>query len=194
MKRKKKPDASALAGWPSDEPRLLSLLPMIYVAWADGDLPRSDIEIIKGRVEGFDWLDEPKRTVVARWLDPDAPPSADELRELLTMIRSLAKDIPLSTSRSLADLGVEIARLNGADEKGHWATPAVSDALRDIESVLGLASIEACRNLLAVEGQRPAIAEEKTGIAFSTEAMTRLLDGEHRATRARVSVPRGQGA
>jgi acyl-CoA oxidase len=70
--------AAALA-----EPRLLAFLPIVYVAWADGDLEPAEIEDIRLQLAAFTELPESCRDLLDAWLDPAAPPAAGELASLL---------------------------------------------------------------------------------------------------------------
>ncbi len=54
-----------------DSPELLPYLPMIYVAWADGDLQPAEIRAICSRLEATEGLDGKCRKLLGVWLDPD---------------------------------------------------------------------------------------------------------------------------
>jgi len=179
-------DALRESGWPTDDPRLLALLPLIYVAWSDSELTPAEIGVIAERVGKLDWRAEAKRSVVERWLNPEMPPGPDELHVLLSIVRRLARDLPESERRSLADLGIELARASGGGDEMYWATAEVSGALVEIESVLGVDPSEACRELLSPEGRRPEATEVEPAPRFQVEALARLLGGAYRHTREQV--------
>ncbi len=172
--------------WPTDDPRLLSLLPLIYVAWSDSDLTLSEWRVIADRIEKLDWPEASKLTVLERWLNPDAPPEPGELRGLLSIIRRLASGLPESTRRSLADLGVEMAQAKGGGDAEYWSRPEVCEALTDIEGALGVDASQACRELLIAEGMRPESAEEEPPPQFDSGSMRRLLAGAYREIREDV--------
>ena len=65
--------------WLTD-PAVLPLLPMIYVAWADGVLSEEELQAISGKVREQSWLDERSRNAVCALLNPATPPSATQLR------------------------------------------------------------------------------------------------------------------
>ncbi|UCC72152.1 MAG: acyl-CoA dehydrogenase family protein [Gemmatimonadota bacterium] len=173
-------------GFPTDDPRLLSLLPLIYVAWSDSDLTLAEWKAIADRVEKLDLPEGTKLPVLERWLNPDAPPEPGELRSLLSTIRRLAVGLPEATRRSLADLGVELARVSGGDDAGYWLRPEVSDALADIEGALGVDASRACTELLSPEGVRPEGADGEPHATFDPVGMSRLLGGAYRAMREEV--------
>ena len=53
---------------------LLSLLPMLYVGWADGILTPSEVVRIRERLEEEDWMTASEKERLAEWLDPQNPP------------------------------------------------------------------------------------------------------------------------
>jgi len=174
------------SGFPTDDPRLLSLLPLIYVAWSDSDLTLAEWRAIADQVEKLDLPEGTKLPVLERWLNPDAPPAPGELRSLLSLIRRMAAGLPESTRRSLADLGIELARAGGGDDAEFWLRPEVSEALADIEGALGVDASQLCTELLSPEGVRPAGEDEEPSAAFDVGSMTRLLGGAYRETREAV--------
>ncbi|NJK88697.1 MAG: TerB family tellurite resistance protein [Myxococcales bacterium] len=68
---------------------LLPYLPMVYVAWADGDLTHDEIATIRARV-GNAPLSSDDRARLAEWMDPDRPPSASDVFRLLHRIQAAA--------------------------------------------------------------------------------------------------------
>jgi acyl-CoA oxidase len=179
-------DALHESGWPTDDPRLLALLPLVYVAWSDSDLTPAEIGDIAEHVDRLDWGGEAKRGVVERWLNPSVPPGPAALRALLTVVRGLASDLPDSERRSLAELGIELARASGGGDAEYWRAPAVRGALAEIESALGVDPCDACRELLGPEGRRPEVAEAEPAATFEVSGLTRLLGGAYRHTREQV--------
>ena len=158
------------------EPGLLPFLPLLYVAWADGDLEPDELRLIGSKVDAAEGLPPAVRTALGRWLDPEAPPSARSIQDLLGAIRRGAAGLTASQNLNLTDLGMELVR-----STGHPVQPVVRDALRALEAALGVAGSEATRRILI--GERPAPPAAEPRPAFDTEAMSRLLDGEHRALR-----------
>lgn len=179
-------DALHESGWPTDDPRLLALMPLIYVAWSGSDLTPAEIGVIAERIARLDWRAEAKRSVLERWLNPDVPPGPAELRSLLSAVRRLASELPGSERCSLAELGVELARASGGGDEGYWATPEVCGALAEIESALGVDPSDACRELLSREVRRPEATEVEPPATFEVAALTRLLGGAYRSTREQV--------
>lgn len=69
------------------EPGLLPFLPLLYVAWADGDLEPDELRLIGSKVDAAEGLTPSVRAALGRWLDPEAPPSAQSIQDLLAAIR-----------------------------------------------------------------------------------------------------------
>ena len=176
----------AAAGFPGPADRpLLPFLPLVYVAWADGELTGEEIAAISARVEAVEGLDRRSRSRLARWLDPGSPPAARELAAILRLIQRTAPELPPGRRVGLAELGMELAREAGADG-GEAPTAEVRRALDDLEAALGVAGPEASREVLAAERPRPRAEIAEPAPAFDPAALRRLLDGEHRELRDEV--------
>ncbi len=164
------------------EPLLAAYLPLVYLAWADGDLTAGEIAEVSARLAAGDGLSAAGRELLAAWLDPAAAPSAAELADLLVSLRLAARDLPADGRRSLVALGEELAARRGAA-----VHPGERAALAAIETALGLAGAEAAQRLTAPE-RRPAaeVPAAAPTAPFDVAALTRLLDGPQGATRERV--------
>ena len=162
-----------------DAPELLPYLPMLYVAWADGDLEPVEIRAICSRLGTTRGMDEDCQRFLEGWLDPESPPSATDLTTLLATVRTAAKLMPVGERRTLAELGVELAAA-----AGHQASAAERQALEAIESSLGISGTEVVRRLLSPKRTAPEAVGPPP--AFEVAAMTRLLDGGQWAIRDKV--------
>ncbi|HVS61991.1 MAG TPA: acyl-CoA dehydrogenase [Thermoanaerobaculia bacterium] len=171
---------------------LLPFAPLLYVAWADGELTDVEIASIRSRIEGAEWLDDESRQRLGGWLDPETPPSAAALTSLLTHIRRAAEDLSPHERRSLADLGVELSRAR--DTGIDWQSPQARRALDDIENALaGPAteisrelSLEISREILLPIRPEPEPEPAAPTASFDLQEMRRLLAGHDPEVRARV--------
>ena len=93
----------------SEAPGLLPLLPMLYIAWSDGILSPSEIKTIQGKLKKQNWMTKSEQKILAGWLDPVSPPSPSELLNWLKIIRKTARKIPLSSRKTLVELGRKLA-------------------------------------------------------------------------------------
>ncbi|MCH8956337.1 hypothetical protein IIA28_13620, partial [candidate division KSB1 bacterium] len=163
----------------SEAPGLLPLLPMLYIAWSDGILTPSELKTIKEKLEIQNWMTKSEQKILAGWLDPASPPSPSDLLNWLKIIRQSAGKIPLSSRKTLVDLGVEVARIGAKSESDRCTTPEACVALGVIEQALGVVSAEAARDVLfeAADIKPAKAAKAAPKAAFDVQAMSRLLDG-----------------
>lgn len=174
---------------------LLMFLPMLYVAWADAELNTEQITIISAKIHAQQWLTDAEKSQLYRWLDPATPPTVAQFHLWLNTLRQVADAMEVSERQSLAQLGMEIARLGGLAHDERCATPEACTALAEIEEALGVISHEAIRNITpSVSGKRAAAdstrAESWDDIDRETmrkvAALTKLLDGAEAPMRNRV--------
>lgn len=159
------------------KPGLLRLLPIIYIAWSDAVLTSKEISTIRELTHKQSWLTEEEKSIMNQWLDPANPPSPQQLKSWLSIIKQAAQDATISPDASLAEVGIKIAKevcTNGDEEN----TSHVHASLEDIENVLGIISSESLGNLFVADEQKTTEAPPEKEVSFDTEAMTRLLHGK----------------
>jgi len=148
------------------EPLLAAYLPLVYVAWADGDLEPAEIADVRARVEAGE-LDAPIRGLLCAWLDPAAPPSAAELAALLASLQRAGRDRP-----------------EGNRPEGDQRPPDEVQALAAIEAALGMAGTEAAKRLAGTACKPPP--EAPAVASFDVAGLASFLDGEQRGVRERM--------
>ncbi|MEZ5333030.1 MAG: acyl-CoA dehydrogenase [Thermoanaerobaculia bacterium] len=147
------------------------------MAWADGELADFEIDAIRTAVSRSAAEGETADRL-SLWLDPGDPPSATELRRLLTAIRRNGEDLD-EEPVSLAALGSRIA-----SARGRAVGAAESRALEEMQDALGTEGGEAVRALLSPERAEP---DGRTEAApFDVAGLTALLDGPRAEIRRRV--------
>ena len=67
-------------------PGMVPFLPLIYVAWADGELTAGELAAFRAAIHRQPGLDAPSLAALDRWLDPALPLTAAELEDLLGRI------------------------------------------------------------------------------------------------------------
>lgn len=159
-------------------PALLVMTPLLYVAWADGALHESERIALERASE--DLLPKEDLGPLRRWLDSTSPPSPSELRRLHRYIRDRTGHLEAAQSRSLIDLGYEIALV-----EGHSFDRAQRPALDALESALGVQGQEVERHYFQL---RPTPRQDfpPAPFLFGIEEMQRILDGNASAEWARV--------
>ena len=172
------PENDPLEKMRRDRP-LLPFLPLVYIAWADGELTAEEAAGIQELIERQE-LGDDCRARLARWLDPDSPPPARELQAILRTVRQAGGVISEPARGSLAALGAELVTATGGSE----VTAAERRALAALDEALGVASGEASRELLTET--RPAAEQARPSPGFEPARMTRLLDGRYAKLRERL--------
>lgn len=173
-----------VAGWPGarlaptletmtlatflQEPELRPFLPLLYLAWADGDLGPEERQIIRARVDAQPWLKPRLRLELERWLT-STPPDAVTLARLRAAIVSAVGTLSSEGRRSLVAVAASMASLD----------PATRAALDELERSLGLSATG-----LAI--LQDTAAAPTPLIRFDVARVQALLDGRFAATRDRA--------
>jgi acyl-CoA oxidase len=121
---------------------LLTLAPLIYVAWSDGTLTEPEIKRIRQQLAG---QGAAVQQVLDDWLDPAEPPSPSQLLGLLQMMREACGAAQPKKFKSLADFGRFLGRR--ANDRSDAPTPELR-ALREVEDALGVVGTDALRAIL----------------------------------------------
>ena len=163
----------------TSSPQVRAVLPLLYVAWADGVLTPSEAEQLRSQVRAQDWIDADVREEVCGHLDPQSPPTATQYFRWIRALREAAEEAPITRRCSLAELGVLMATAGG-----DGALPDASlRALEDIENALGVDGEELLGDLL---GERPDPEPVEEAAPFDVDAVQALLDGEHADLRNHI--------
>ena len=162
---------------------VLAVLPLLYVAWADGMITPSEQAELRERLNDLDWIDPEHHATIMSWLDPDNPPSATEYRRWERALRRAAAEVPPSGRASLAALGAQMARVGGDGAPG--LPRNAEDALRDIEAALGVAGHEVVDELRRSGRPDPDDApSDASGVP--RKALQAYLDGPHADLRNQI--------
>lgn len=166
-----------------DDPQVRPFLPMLYVAWADGELTAEELASFRSRLDDMPWLGQGARETLSAWLDPERPPDANQLRALLGRVEAAAGTLADDRRRDLARLG---AALSDDD-------PRVERAIEDLLDALDLDGLEAGRALfgtLTGGDAAPAEVTSRTtgrGVEpFAPAALQRVLEPDHEDVRATI--------
>jgi acyl-CoA oxidase len=156
-----------------EDPELRPFLPLLFVAWSDGDLEESDLAVLHAHVERMPWLRPAARLALAGWLDPAAPPSWLELRALHSAIERVSGTLAPKRRRDLLALGMEMA--------GDAVNEDTRRALAALEAELGEDDAAA-----AAADEPSREPQETTKPTFDVAELRALIDGNERPTRDRV--------
>jgi acyl-CoA oxidase len=159
-------------------PGLLIFLPMLYVAWSDSVLTDMEVESIEQTILKQDWLTDSEKSFISSRLQPDDPPSPKQLKEWLSVVQNAAPHIPIEGRKSLAELGLAIARISEQSQQ-QWQNDRVVTALRQIEEALGVITTEALDDIL-LEGAEVPVTEPQRRSKLDIEGLSKILDGQTR--------------
>ena len=173
--------------------RLAALLPLFYVAWADGVLGPTELAEARAAATRIGELSEEDRAQLDAWLDPQSPPDAVTYHRWGRALRHAAGRLASPSASgdgqpaaagplSLTDLGEALGVL-----VGERATRETRAALVEVEEALGAsgpAARAALDNLIADRAPAPTHGLEPA--PFSTAALDAMLNVPHPDVRARV--------
>ncbi|AKJ01384.1 acyl-coenzyme A oxidase [Archangium gephyra] len=165
-------------------PHLAPLVPMLYVAWTDGELTPEEIRALGAAARSQHWLDLRSTAVLANWLDPLNPPSPSALAQVGEHIRRTAERLSRSDQKSLVELGAHLAEAIGGKDALPAPMPELARSLAPVETALGVSGAEAVRTLVAVPKLHAVKPPEPH--SFSVEALRAVLERTYSAERASV--------
>ena len=163
-----------------DDPELLPFLPFIYLAWSDGELGEAEVVSICQEFSQTG-VHQDCRTAFVGWLDPQDPPSPNELSEMLEVIRARSADIDQPEALDIESF----AKTLGASGRGQGElTPAEHDAIRMLGEQLGLSGREPTRAI--VGGSTTDEALTSTSSDLDVNGLIALRDGVRHDIKERL--------
>lgn len=162
-----------------DDERIRPFLPLIYVAWSDGELTPDEIKGICSVVALYPGIDLDCQVALRHWLDPEDPPSPFELELLRQRISDWEMLLDGPTATSVTDLGIAIAETTRTEV---YSTEAERAALADIDAHYG--PLGPAPPALQSSIRLREIVEPVP--SFDVDELTSVLDGGYGGTRRRV--------
>ncbi|MCB0549827.1 MAG: acyl-CoA dehydrogenase family protein [Phaeodactylibacter sp.] len=169
-------------------PGVQSLIPLLYVAWADRVLTPTEIGILKGKAAKATFLTEEDKKVLLQWTDPQRPPSPQLFKYWEIELRRAAGRIPEGTPLSLTTLGINMAEQGNRSEGKKWAAPEFEAQLRELEENLSSISIETFRWLFPEASREQAKQTEQQRAGFRPADMATLLDADEAGLKNRLRI------
>ncbi len=158
-------------------PGVLSVLPLFYVGWADSILGPSEMQIIRDQIQKMDFLSSEDKILLISWTDQRKQPDEETYKIWLEEIKSNAKDLALHKRKTLAELGLKIAKDSILIKDGKiWDSPNVLKALQDLEIALGVNNPLSKNAFYTSILPNSDIELEETS-EFDTQKMQEILDG-----------------
>ncbi len=150
------------------EPELRPFLPLLYLAWADGDMGPEERKVIQARIDAQPWLKPRMRVELEQWL-AGAAPDAVTLARLREAIVSSVGTLSSEARRSLVGIAESVAAIDGEARA----------TLEELERTLGLTPTE----LALARVSEPSAEATPT---FDAVRVQELLDGRFASTRDRA--------
>ena len=156
---------------------------MIYVAWAAGDLTPGELRNLRTRLEGLGRLDEDAQMLLEMWLNPDAPPSAAQLKVLHRRLKEKGARLKEEDRGSLVDFGMAMAREMGEVPED------VGQTLEDIQTALGAHGPELVKGHFLESPTAPGEPRKRES-SFPVEQLVEFLESPHQEyyQRARQAI------
>ena len=169
---------------PDYAPGVLSLLPLLYVAWADRTLSPGEVSLLKSKAANLDCLTKSDKRLLADWSRPDQPPGRELFQHWRTLLHEYARELPEDARKNLTELGVAMAKRSAERHQGQFEIrPEAVESIRDMEGALGDID-EATLQSLYPPTENEAL--EAPDYTFNVDAMTALLDDDYRELRNRM--------
>jgi acyl-CoA oxidase len=164
---------------------VLSLLPLFYIGWSDSVLSPSEMAFIHKKVKELSFLTQAEKDYLVKHTDPRNPPSDAVFKEWLDILRFEAAKLPQGSKQTLAQLGLDIAKVHNASMSGLFDEPEIVQALMDIEKELGVYTDEDLNSMIFQLGVSHIKSEPKSS-TFDTIKMLAILDGKRAKTKHKV--------
>ncbi|SOE22634.1 Acyl-coenzyme A oxidase [Spirosomataceae bacterium TFI 002] len=157
---------------------VLSVLPLFYVGWADSVLSPSEMQIIRKHIQKMDFLSPEDKILLISWTDQKKQPNEETYKSWLEEIRKYAEKQEGQTRKSLADLGLQLAKESSQQKDGKiWDSPKVKSAVEKLEAALGVDN-ELSKVVFYSSLSPETSVEIETYSAFDTAKMQSILDGK----------------
>ncbi|MCS6973688.1 MAG: acyl-CoA dehydrogenase family protein [Cyclobacteriaceae bacterium] len=156
------------SNWLKENPNLFVFLPLFYVVWSDNVLSDDELNVLQHRISRQKWLSESEKDFLFRQINPQNPPTPNELKQWLETVHK----VPLSPADSLAEIG----RKTVAFYAGKNPDADVIRALEGIEDELGFIGREATY-AFHPEFRHSITQQLRTRETFDVQRMTQLLEG-----------------
>jgi acyl-CoA oxidase len=164
-------------------PRLYIFLPLLYMVWEDAVLTPSEIKTMQDLIEKQDWLTSEEIDFLSGYLNPSQPPSPQELKEWLEEFSKIKLS---ADTKTLSEIGIELAKKNGA-VNGNEIDEKIKSDIMEIENVLGIISRESIFNFYP-EKRKTFTASQKTEQTFTVEKLAEILDGSQRGLIKKIKL------
>ena len=163
--------------------RVLSILPLIYVGWADSVLSPSEMNLLHDKINALSYLDAEEAEILMSWSMPGYPPTQAQFQEWKSEMKKASNNLSIEDRRSLVDIGLAMARASTDYQNDVlWKSPKTRLALQEIQEALGLNNDESVKLLLSTIGVKDVFADKM----FSLKGIHGLLDEPYSELKSQI--------
>ncbi|AEL27646.1 acyl-CoA dehydrogenase family protein [Cyclobacterium marinum] len=154
----------------------LVLLPTLYKVWSDANITNNEHKAFQSFFNKVDWLSKEDREYLTNKLDPESPPSREELEMWWQTIKSAIAEE--KSYPHLSSIGVDILKKNAPIFAETFPVEKAEIELGKLENQLGIIGKSAALTFKSIHSNISTSYETQT--AFATEKLTYLLDGKRK--------------
>lgn len=158
---------------------VLSFIPLLYVAWADGLLSPSEVQIIQRRINEVSLLNDADRTLLTNWSNPRKWPPERTFRQWMGLMKEAGEDLDLSATTAIVDLGLAMARRAKVDNQA-VDLAGLEDVLTQLQEELQIPAPAKFRAL-----RQEADHSVKVSASDAT-ALQKFIDGDGEEVKDRI--------
>ena len=163
-------------------PNLLVFLPIFYTVWSDAVLTPTELKSLHSVIDGQDWITADERKFLYGQLDPNVPPTPDQLKAWLEEIRKVQPE----NGTNLVDIGIRLAGIH-ANNGSATVLQKARPSLLPIEDALGVISRESAFSFYP-ENRKTITSSHQTQSTFDVETLAKILDGKSEQVNKRVKT------
>ncbi len=157
-----------------------SFIPLLYVAWADGLLSPSEVQLIHNRINDLPHLTDEEKELLFRWSDPADWPDSQTFKDWMSLLKETGKKVKYQSLQSIVELGIAMSRRS---EIGLRDTEeaALRETLQKLEEELELPGLARFRSIA-----RPEYVPGPSVPTVRTSDLQSILDGESATILSRL--------
>ena len=165
-------------------PGVISFIPLLYVAWADGLLSPSEVDLIHAEVKALKTLSSKEKEIISNWADPSSWPDSKTFREWKRLIKeAIPEGLDMDSFQTIADLGIRMAvRADKIGKEEEWMVSETRKALLFLAGEIGVPGL---RKFKEWEDDRPKSTRELLN-GFPLSDLQRTVDGPQHDLIGRV--------
>ncbi|WP_353249309.1 acyl-CoA dehydrogenase [Salinisphaera sp. T31B1] len=145
---------------------LAPLMPVLYIAWADGGLAEAECTRIREIADALPALDDADHQTLTEWLTPDSPPRVDEMAHLRRRIRERVKNRQPS-----------LAAMSAALHAGR--DPGLAEAVDAYAREHSVSGVGVSAEIFQDAGEPVEMGFDEIPAPFNPSAIQAVLEGDY---------------